>query len=417
MPKHLLEDMVQTKHINRRSAEPKEKQEEEGIKISGAKTRSRFMLWLVALVSVVFFLFALSSLFTKAEVKVNPKIEDMVLNENLSASKDSNSSNGILSFNLMVVSGTENKNIQASGKKDVSEKATGMVVIYNIFSSSSQALSVDTRLEGSNGKIYKTQEKTIVPGMNKDGTPGSVEVKIYGAEAGPDYNSGPLDFKIFNFQGTPKYSKFYGRSKGEISGGFIGQAPDISDADRATAVNDLKTALGAELLQKAANQIPGGFILFKDATLLDTSDSNISSIYKKDNSLTLTQSGTFYGLIFNEQELTKKIAQDNIDKYDGSDVYVPNIKNLTFTLSDKDNVSLDSAQNIDFNLSGPAKIVWKLDVNKFTADLLGKSKSDFKQILSRYPGIDSASLTVSPFWKMSIPDKTKNVKVIVNYPQ
>jgi len=415
MSKYLLEDMVKkTKHISK-EAKAKEIRKIGEIKTNYAKSRSRYMLWLVAFISVAFCLFALSFLFSKAEVRIDPKTRDIVLNENLSANKDSGT-NG-LSFDLMVISGEENKNIQANGEKDVSEKATGTIVIYNAFSSSSQILNTDTRLEGSNGKIYKTQTKTIVPGMNKNGIPGSIEVKIYGAEAGQEYNSVPLDFKIFGFKGNPKYSKFYGRSKGTITGGFIGKAPAISDAEKTTAALDLKTTLQTKLFKKATDQIPSGFVLFKDAIFINTDDSNISSTYNKDNSVTLTLNGTLHGFLFNEQKLTKKITEDNIEKYDESDVYIPNIRNLIFTLTNKDNISLGDVKNINFNLSGADKIVWKTDVNKFTADLLGKSKNDFNQILSQYPNINSATLTLNPIWEMSIPDQAKDIKVIVNYPK
>jgi hypothetical protein len=413
MSKYLLEDMVKIKRVNK---ELKKEVIKELGKENSSKNKSRYLLWLVAFVSFAFLLFALSFLFGKAEIQVNPKTKDVTLNENLSATRDSNV-NGIF-FNLMgPIFGEENKTVVATGQKDVAEKATGVIVLYNAFGYFPQSLNVDTRLEGSNGKIYKTQIKTIVPGMSKANVPGSVEVNIYGTEAGVEYNSAPLDFKILGFKGTSKYSKIYGRSKGEITGGFVGKAPDVSDADRLVAISDLKSTLQANLLQKATDLIPAGSVLFKDAIFLNADDSNITSSYNKDNSVTFTIKGTFYGLLFNEQKLTQKIAQDNIDKYDGSDVFIPNIRDLTFSLTNKDNISFDNLQNINFNLSGSTKIAWKLDVNKFTADLLGKSKKDFTQILLQYPNVDSATLTLSPFWKMSIPNKTKDINVIVNYPQ
>ncbi len=435
MSKHLLEDMVKIKRLKKENRKVREESEikktpsviaprarqEKKIDISTNynKKRSRNMLWFVAAFSAVFCFFAISLLFSKAEITVNPKIKDITLNKNLSANKDSNNNN--LFFNLVVIPGKENKTIQATLEKNVAIKATGTVVIFNTFSPSSQILSIDTKLEGSNGKIYKTQTKSIVPGKTKDGTPGQVEVKIYALVAGADYNSSPLDFNIVGFKGTSKYGKFYGRSKGEITGGFAGKAPDISDADKAFALADLKATLQSKLLQNATNQIPDGFILFKDAIFLNTgsgnNEPNISFINNKDNSMTLTLSGTLYGFLFNEQKLMEKIAEDNIDKDDKSEVYIANIRDLIFTLANKDSVSFPDVQNINFNLSGPVKIVWKLDVNKFIGDLLGKSKKDFNQILSQYANIDSANLTLSPMWKMSIPDKVKNIKVIINYPK
>jgi hypothetical protein len=427
MPKRFLEDMVQAKRQKRGNEENKKKVKEtwtkeivetEEIREVGKnriKSRSRYMLWFLAFISVAFCFFALSFLFSKAGVTVNPKIKEVVLNENLSASNDS-SDNG-LSFDLVVIGDEENKTIQAIGEKDVKEVATGTVVIYNAFSSSPQALNIDTRLEGSNGKIYKTQTKTTVPGMGKNGTPGSVEVGIYGTGAGQEYNSAPLDFKIFGFKGTSKYSKIYARSKGAITGGFVGKVNVISDTDKISALAQLNESLKTNLLAKATNQIPSGFVLFKDAISVSTEDPIVPLTADQNNNFTITLKGTLYGILFNEQKLTKKIAEDKIDKYDGSEVYIPKIRDLTFSLSNKDNLSFNNLTNINFSLSGPATIVSKLDVNKFITDLLGKSKKDFNQILSQYPNIDSANLTLSPFWKMSIPDQAKNIKVIVNYPK
>ncbi|KKR70817.1 MAG: hypothetical protein UU13_C0001G0045 [Candidatus Nomurabacteria bacterium GW2011_GWB1_40_7] len=413
MSKLLLKDMIKIKDI-RKDPRPRKIEKRVSKETAYDKKRSGYMLWFVAIISVAFFFFAVSFLFSKAEITVNPKTKDVVLNDNLSANKDSN---GDLSFDLVVIGGEENKTIKAAGEKDVVIKATGTTVIYNAFGASAQTLAIDTRLEGSNGKIYKTQAKTVVPGMDKKGVPGSVEVKIYASVAGADYNSSPLDFKIIGFKGTPKYAKFYGRSKGEITGGFTGKVPVVSDEDKASALADLKTALSAKLSQKATNQIPNGFILFEDAIFIKIDDSNVSLTDNKDNNATLTLKGALYGFLFNEGKLTKKIAKDNIEEYDESEVYIPNIRDLTFILADKENVSFGGAQTINFNLSGPAKIVWKLDEEKFTADLLERSKKDFNQILSQYPNIDSANLSLTPMWKMSIPDKLEDIKVIVNYPK
>jgi hypothetical protein len=423
MPKQFLEDMVRVKRGKNRvfKIEPKKVQlMADGmadVKIKHSKNKYRYLLWLVAFVSVMFCIFAFSFLFAKAEVKVDLKTADIVLGKNLSASKDS-SSNGLF-FNLVVLGGVESKKIQGSGEKDVKESAKGTVVIFNTFSSTAQPLSIDTRLEGSNGKIYKTTTKTTVPGIGKDGTPGQVEVGIYASVAGAEYNSDvPLDFSIVGFKGTAKYTKIKVRSKPNtaITGGLVGKIPDISEEEKATSINDLKTALQKKLLAQATSQIPDGFILFKDAIFFNNNDSNISSTYNNDdNSVTLTLKGTLYGLLFNEKKLTQKIVKDNVADYDGSEVYIPGIKDLTFTLADKDNISFDNVQNIDFNLAGSTKIVWKLDTDKFTADLLGKPKKDFNQILSQYPNVSSALVKLSPPWIQSLPGKAKNIKVTTSY--
>ena len=415
MSKNLFQDMVKVKHARREievhSIEVKESREAP----RKIKDRPRSMLWFVAIISLVFFLFALSYLFSKATVTVNPKVQELVLDENLSASRDG--STEALSFDLVVISGEENKIVRATEEKDVSLKAEGVVVIYNAFSSASQLLSIDTRLEGSNGKIYKKKKQINVPGMAKDGIPGSVEVGIYASQADEGYNSAPLDFKIFGFKGTPKYSKFYARSKGAITGGLKGKLLIISDSQKASVINEMKTNLQIQLFKKATDQIPSGFILFKDAVFLDTDPNSIDFTSSKDNLLPIKLKGTLYGILFDEQKLSKKIALDSIENYDDSGVYLPNIRDLTFSLSSKNNNSFADVKNIEFNLSGPAKIVWRFDGDKLAGELLGKSKKDFNQILAQYSNVDSAESQLSPFWKMSFPNKIKNIKVIVNYPK
>ena len=187
----------------------------------------------------------------------------------------------------------------------------------------------------------------------------------------------------------------------------------MSEAEKAGAVTELKNTLETKLLKKATNQIPSGFVLFKDAIFLNMNDANISSTYNADNSMTLVLKATLYGLLFNEQKLTKKIAENNIEDYDNSDVYIPNIRDLIFSIPNKENIAFDNVKNINFNLSGPAKIVWRLDVDKFTSDLLGIQKKDFNKILAEYTNITSANLIVKPIWKASIPNQVKDVKVIV----
>lgn len=414
MAKNLLQDMVRVKRIRKEEAleeiERPESRAHSYLEADRKNRGSQYALWLVALISVVFLFFAISFVFSGAKVVVNPKVKDVTFSGSLSAVKDSNTDD--LSFDLVVVSGEEKKTVQGGEEKDVSEKAQGTILIYNAFSSSPQILSVDTRLEGSNGKIYKTKTKTVVPGMVKDGTPGKVEVGIYASEAGEEYNSDPLDFKIFGFKGNPKYSKFDGRSIGKITGGLKGKFRQISDVEK-TAVKD---ALQGKLFKKVSDQIPSGFVLFKDSAFLNIDDENVDYT-SGDGMVSIDIKGTLYGFLFNERKLTKKIIETDAETYNIDDVFVSNMKDLAFSLTTKDAILFKDVKNIAFNLSGMPKIVWKIDSEKLISDLLGKRKKDFYQILSQYPDIKSADLKLTPAWKTSFPDKSKDIKIIVNYPQ
>ena len=120
--------------------------------------------------------------------------------------------------------------------------------------------------------------------------------------------------------------------------------------------------------------------------------------------------------------LTEKIVAKTLPDQDGSLVYIPNIKNLTFSLAPSTSLpngenSLTDVNNISFNLSGNLKIVWIVDEDKVITDMLGKRKNNFNQILAEYPNIDSAQLVLRPFWKRFFPKKAKDIQTIVNYPE
>jgi len=60
--------------------------------------------------------------------------------------------------------------------------------------------------------------------------------------------------------------------------------------------------------------------------------------------------GTLYGFLFEEKNLTKKIVETIIPKYDGSEVYIPNIKDFTISLSTGSTIfSFSDIKNINFN--------------------------------------------------------------------
>lgn len=378
--------------------------------------RSGSALWIVAILAVIVLFFALSFLFSYAKITVTPKSQTVALTEKLSASKGAPSGNAI-PFNLVVISDQDSAAVPASGQENVSDSAKGKVVIYNSYSSASQALLINTRLMGSNGKIYKTAAAATVPGM-KGATPGSVEVPVYASEPGADYNSDPLDFKIMGFQGTPKYDKFYARSDGALAGGQVGTVPSVSDADKAKAETDIENSLKAKLLSEATNQIPKGFVLFNNSAFMTVTSEDLGSVPDGSGQVPLNIKGTLYGFLFDEKQLTDTIANDVIPNYDPSaqTVHIQNISDLGFSLTSKDSDSFNDAKNLSFTISGPAKIVWDVDSSKLASDVLGKKRSDFKSILAGYTNIASADLVIRPIWKFSFPTESKDIKVLVSEP-
>ena len=358
-------------------------------------------------------------------------MKDFTLNQNVVATPKANDSTG-LSYDIIVLSGEEQKEVPGGEERDWKVPATGKILFYNAFNFSNQIIPANTKLEGSNGKIYETKNEVIIPGIAKDRIPGKIEVDIFAEKIGEEYNSKALDFKVLIFKGTSKYSKIFARSVGDIVGGFNGKSNQLSDVDKENDVQQLKDLLYKKLFNKAKNQIPNDFILLNNATFLNIDEQDIVPS-KNLGFYTVDIKGTFSGILFDKNQLTKEVINDifpsnnlgdgTIDSLSensatpsvtSKDVYLSNIENLSISSFDQNLITLADMKNITFNLSGTVKVVWNIDVSKIAEDLLGKSKKDFNKILLQYPNINSADLVIKPVWKNSFPDKLDKIKVIVN---
>ncbi|MCF7833829.1 MAG: baseplate J/gp47 family protein [Candidatus Pacebacteria bacterium] len=388
---------------------------------------SKYGIWVIAFIAILFLFFAVSLLFVKATVTVNPETKVLSMSEDFIASKGNSSKS--FSFDLMVLTGEEKVTVLGGEEKEVKESAKGTVIIYNNFSLAPQALDINTRLETIDGKIYKTVEKVIVPGMQKEDVPGQIQVDIFASEAGEEYNSPPLDFKILGFKGSPKYEKFFARSVGDISGGKLGITREVSVEKKEESLKKLESSLRDKLMEKAKNQIPAGFILWTTAIFFEKTNEKFTIGDPKDaldykegteeEATTISMDAVLYGFIFNEEVVAKEILKNIAPNENEQNVYISNIKDIKFTLQNAENVTsknINSIRDINFALSGNPLLVYKFDDVSFASDIAGKNKKDFEKIMNKYSHVISAESSIKPVWKKSFPEDMKKIHIIVNYP-
>ena len=117
-------------------------------------------------------------------------------------------------------------------------KASGIITVFNEYSSDSQRLVASTRFLSSSGKIFRAIEDIYIPGaqLNDDEIiPSSIDVEVVANYLGAEYNIGPSDFTIPGFKGTVKYAGFYGKSNTAMNGG---SNETIEDNDLETEYQD-----------------------------------------------------------------------------------------------------------------------------------------------------------------------------------
>lgn len=323
-----------------------------------------------------------------------------------------------LALQLMTLSDEGSSDLAATGEKNVTSKSSGKIVIYNNFGTQTQALIKNTRFQTADGKIYRIHDSLVIPGqktVNGKNVPGSLEADAYADAAGPEYNIGLVDFTIPGFKGSPRYDKFYARSKTPMTGGASGLMKVVSDVDIQKAKDTLTAGLKDKLLAQAIAQKPKGAVLYKGAVFYNFTDStdNNSGDAK---SVKLTVKGSLTAALFNAEDLSKrivKLSSSSADVSPNDHILVTNIEELGFALKDASSAPPKEGDTYTFLLSGTAHAAWQVDTAALAGKLAGVKKADYKNVFAEFPGIEKANAHIRPFWKTKFPSDVSKIRVEV----
>lgn len=432
MPKKIISDIIIPKKSIRQipiSVEKKPKVEKEKInyrerfnipKISGNRKplNPKFAIWLLALIAILALFFGVSLLFSSANIVITPRVEKVTFNNDVYTAKlETAATTGGLSYEVLKINKTDEVIVEATEEKNVNQKATGKIVIYNSYSSASQRLINNTRFEAANGKIYRLASSVTVPGtkvVSGKTIPGSIEASIIADQPGDSYNIELKDltgdFKIPGFKGGPRYNSFYGRLKTDIAGGFIGKQRIVGAEVRKEAEDNLKVSLKESLLKELYSIKPDNYIIFDNAYSIEY--INLPDTDESSDKVKINIRGNLNSVVFNSLKLSNYLATKKISDYDGLPTTLIFTDDLITTLSGKDTLNLWKNTSLDLKLKGDAQIKWMYDVDALKKDLAGKPGSSSTQILSKYKDqVESINVTFSPIWTKYFPDKLDKIKV------
>lgn len=370
---------------------------------------SRKKLFGLAVATFLVVAFVALSMFSGATLSYVPKSTALTFDDETYTAQKSGT--GGLFYSVVKLSREKGMVAPAGAEEQVSRKASGVIVVYNN-SAESQRLIENTRFEAPNGNIYRIQSAITVPARRSvSGTtqPGSVETTVYADKGGEEYNSEPTDFTVPGLKGTSRFSAIYGRSKTPITGGFVGQEKVVKPEDLARTKQDLQIALREELYNEAEAEVPEDFILFR--TLSTFSFEDMPQTAGEGGSISVNQRGYLYGVMFKRGDLANFLARGKAGVTPTEKVDIVSFDSLDISFASTPPADLLPLNEISFKISGTGQLVWVTDEVAVRSDLVGKHKRDVPSILNNYPTIASASVTVRPFWKTSLPDDADKIKI------
>lgn len=359
-------------------------------------------------------LYILSVVFAHATLYVHNKVQHFTFaDEAFNMQRNPSSA---LHFEIMIVDGTESKEMTFTETKELSTKARGEVVIYNAYSKTPVKLLINTRLEDDTKNIYMTDKAVTIPGFTMSGSkvvPGSVVVGITAQNPGDKYNGDPRDFVIFGYKGTAKATKIYARSKTSLSGGATGNVYTPSATEKGTISTDIGVLLRNKLEKKLQAQVPEGYIFYPGSAqfALDLNSDNLTS---KTSTAKIEASATLSAVLIKSDDLQKAIIKAvyaNVGDDEISEIQVPDMQKLIFAYKNPNEIINKSTSNIDFTLSGDGDLVWNPDLDKLHTTVIGMKVDQLDQIFKADPGIENVRVILRPPWQKNLPKKANYISI------
>ncbi|MBU6142015.1 hypothetical protein KGO95_02775 [Patescibacteria group bacterium] len=375
---------------------------------------SHFLRWTVIGVlgcALVFYL--ATAVLPRADVKLIPQKTQWSYDNAINAVPGATADISTMTIPAQVFSetGNDTKPFPATGKKQVQQYATGTITIFNAYSSQPQQLVATTRFMTPDGKIFRLDRSIMVPAAQiVDGNvvASSTEAMVTADQPGPDYNIGPVQlFTIPGFQGTPKYKTFYGTSSANMTGGFTGEVAyptpgDIAAAEK-TAAADLQDALTTKLL----SEVPNDFKILDGAQQFSLTSQTPDTTTDANGNFTILTKATATAIAFKESDAVSLLENKALSA--NTEQYAVGTTSLTYDLARAD----FTKGQISFPVHFSATLARVMDAAALKAKIAGKSETDLKTTIFALPGLDSATISLWPFWVKTVPTSPDKITVTI----
>mgnify|MGYP006288864661 CR=1 FL=1 len=352
---------------------------------------------------------------SEVEVTIKPKMERFNSSFELTIDEEANQVN-ILSKTVpgdfIEEQNSLSQSFSSSGKVFAEEKASGIVRVYNDYSSYSQTLRANTRFMSSDGKVFRTPEKIIIPGKKTEGgkeVPGYIDVNVVADNAGPDYNVGPTSFSVPGLAGTALYAKIYGESFDKMEGGIKQEVAQITDEDIAKAEEQVTAKLkeeGNKILGKKA-QDSGDILLEGTLTQEIISTSTLIEAGAEVDNFNFSAEVKTKGLAFSKEDV-RMLIQNYLREQDLNKKKVYD-KSLVMNWEIKEE-NLEEGfvdLGLDFSVETYSEMS-EFDVKK---EIAGKDISETVNYLGNKEEVATVDLSKSPFWTRKVPENFEKIKI------
>jgi hypothetical protein len=360
-----------------------------------------------ALIFVILMLVAFFNTRAKTTVELRPHHEFISVNESVTLYEYPQENQ--IGFSIISLSESTQLPMVAEGVQDVYLKAQGEITVFNNHSSEPQRLLPETRFKSAGGKIFHLgNQEVVIPGK-KASVPGSVDILVYAAESGPEYNIDNTDFSIPRLKESgliEKYNDIYAVSKEGMTGGYRGTEKYITEDQRLEVQKVILDTLLKRLKVRLALEKTDNVLIIKGSQDIQYDDLEYM-VDENGNEFVLAR-GRIVSLILGKKDIDiflEKAIESPEYQY-GLDIISLNNIELSLSSGSSFDFLIDSQVSID--IKGSPLVQSIIDVEQLKSRLIGYEESKLQAYFKSIISIDQAKVKISPFWKNKVsPDASK----------
>jgi hypothetical protein len=376
---------------------------------------------LVTLLTIILSLALFFLVLPEAKVIIYPKSEKLTRDFDISldsSAKKYDVASLLLPSVKISETLTQSSKFQSKGKKDVGNKASGYIKIYN-FTGQILNLKSETTTFNASGKTYKLVNDAlqIKPVKYKNAKTKEIDenslsepIAIVATSGGENFNlPAGLRMEISNTVFGSRPQVLYAKTSDPITGGYTRYLSIVSEAD----ISSARDQLGAELLTTLKQKLNDSGL-----ELLD-SGYRIEVVEFSTDKAVNTESPSF------NAKLLAKISGVAFSKND-FDILVK--ERLLQGISESKELNLNEhteitrqLKNVDLNLFNASLAVHldtlafsKVNLNEYFGKLKGQSIKSANDVLLSDENIDKAEGTLSPSWQKTFPIIKNRISIIIN---
>lgn len=312
---------------------------------------------------------------------------------------------------------TDTEKTDATGEKNIGDKATGTVVIYNcslldLIATRTRTVPAGTGVSSGDLTFILTEDVEVEP-SNHSSLSGddcnknrpSDEVDVVAQNPGTDYNVDEREYSVSDYPAmVAEGSEMTGGTDKIVS---VVRQKDVNDArdrlierNKEVATQELKDELSA-----------AGYIPLEGT--FQSGDPDVGSspnVGAEADQATITATIVYTMLGVNREGLHTLIANDVAEDIDTErqTILDDGLDDATFRVTATE-PSGDARVNVrTFVTAGP-----ELDEASIKAEIKGTSRSDTERIIKDRPGIRDTIIDYNPFWVFSTPRNEDKIDLII----